>query len=126
MRTHEQLADILTKALGHARSSCSNLRGSIEIGRNSKVVIEVVEWAIDVGFNASWIGTPNRWELIHQFRTMKLIYREQNMVADNFAKSALGSTAKKVFFTVHELPLIIQKIIIFDRIGIPNFHSPCN
>lgn len=60
------------------------------------------------------------------FGSVKLIFREQNMVADQFAKTALGSSEKKEFFTGQDIPQKIKKLIFLDRFGIPNFRSPCN
>lgn len=48
------------------------------------------------------------------------------MVVDLLAKSALGSSEKTEFYSVHALSTIIQKLIFLDRIGIPNFRLPGN
>lgn len=58
--------------------------------------------------------------------TVRLIYREQNMAADKLAKSAVGGSMKQEFFSINEIPRSVQKIIFLNRIGIPNFRSPCN
>lgn len=63
--------------------------------------------------------------LLPFFDTINLIFREQNMVADKFAMSALEASEKKEFTSIHTVPRLIQKIIFLDRIGIPNFRSPC-
>lgn len=61
----------------------------------------------------------------HYFGTMRFIYREQNKVADQLAKNALGLSEKQEFVRVRDLATSIQKLIFLDRIGIPNFRSPC-
>lgn len=64
--------------------------------------------------------------LMPLFDSISLIYREQNMAADKLARSAIGASDKKEFFSISEIPREIQKIIFLDRIGLPNFRSPCN
>lgn len=62
----------------------------------------------------------------HYFKSVKFIYREQNMVAVHLAKDALGASEKTDYFRIQDLPMRTQKLIFLDRIGLPNFRSPCN
>lgn len=64
--------------------------------------------------------------LMPLFDSISLIYREQNMTADKLARSAIGASDKKEFFSISEIPREIQKIIFLDRIGLLNFCLPCN
>lgn len=63
--------------------------------------------------------------ILQEFGNVRIIFREQNKVANQVAKSALGASEKNEFFRARDLSLISQKLIFLDRIGIPNFRSPC-
>lgn len=63
--------------------------------------------------------------LLPYFDSINHIVREQNMVADSLAKSALDASGKNEFTSIQNVPRHIQQLIFLDRIGIPNFLSPC-
>lgn len=63
--------------------------------------------------------------LISHFESINLIFREQNMAADNLARRAIGEVEKKEYVHLQEVPREVQRLIFLDRIGFPNFRSPC-
>lgn len=64
------------------------------------------------------------WEL-QDVRRLSLIFREENRVADLFAKAAHHFPARVDVFMEEDLLMFIRKFIFLDRIGIPTFRSPC-
>lgn len=69
-----------------------------------------------------------RWKysyLVHK-RRLSLIYREENWVADLFAKVAHNYSTRVDVFREEDLPMFIRKFIFLDIIGIPTFRYPCN
>lgn len=47
------------------------------------------------------------------------------MAADNLARRAIGEVEKKEYVHLQEVPREVQRLIFLDRIGFPNFRSPC-
>lgn len=52
---------------------------------------------------------------------MKLVYREENSAADGFAKWVHGLDMLVISQDVNDLPRSLQKILFFDRIGLPYY-----
>lgn len=58
--------------------------------------------------------------------SLKFIVREPNKVADSIVKMVYASDGVTIFHSMSALPTIIQKLMFFDRIGLPSFSSKCN
>lgn len=56
---------------------------------------------------------------------IKLIVREQNMVADALAKEAQNLQSRFEFFTRQDLSRNVQKLVFIARIGLPVFRATC-
>lgn len=59
------------------------------------------------------------WSMNFNQRDLHLIYREESKVADAIAMEAHQVEEWQEIFTSLELPIRIQKLLVFDRIGIP-------
>lgn len=65
------------------------------------------------------------WGLLEPNAHIKLIVREQNMVADALAKEAQNLQSRFEFFTLQDLSRNVQKLVFIDRIGLPVFRATC-
>lgn len=65
------------------------------------------------------------WALVDPDIKINLIVREQNMVADALAKEVQKHHSRMEFFTVRDLPRNIEKLLFYDRIGLPVFRASC-
>lgn len=63
--------------------------------------------------------------VLDKFPGIHLVTREANMVADGLAKWAYTREALFECRQLGELPRSIQKLIFFDRIGLPYVCSKC-
>lgn len=62
---------------------------------------------------------------IAELLQVKHIYREENRLADLFARMAHHVQTRAELYREEDLPRDIQKSIFLDRIGILIFRSPC-
>lgn len=63
---------------------------------------------------------------IGDFKGIKLVYREENAVADGLARWAYSVNTETVLHSYSEIPTGVQKLIFFDRIGLPSYRPKCN
>lgn len=56
---------------------------------------------------------------VRGFKGVNLVYREENTAADGFAKWEHGLDTMIISQDVRDLPRSLQKILLFDRIGLP-------
>lgn len=66
------------------------------------------------------------WNMDEVYQGIEWTFREQNKVADYFAKMAQALPTRREFHRVKDLSNPIRKCIFHGRIGLPVFHSACN
>lgn len=64
--------------------------------------------------------------LMSERTKIRHIYRQPNKVADAIATIAHGRDERRDFFELAEVPRSVQKLLFFDRIGLPCFRPNCN
>lgn len=97
--------------------------------------INMVEVEVDsrVAFNlimqkpaTNWRYTYTVRKLLTRVQGCSCIFREQNKVADGFAKLGLNADTELEFTSVVEVPRHILKLLFFYRICFPAFRPRCN
>lgn len=97
----------------------------VEVETDSRTAFTLITQNTATSWRYNYI-VRNVRKLLTEFQGCKLTYREQNQVADGFAKWGPTVATDMEYNSLAEVPRHIQQLLFFDRIGLPSFRPRCN